>query len=277
MDNENSSNIVLNDLGNSSTKSPKQVSPRNKWCFTLNNYTEKEHSSIVSLLESSSIYFYVIGKETGEKGTPHLQGFIGLKDSKKKFRMTKFEELCVRDGKKCMRCFGAEGDRFQNLKYCSKDGDFVTNIVLPKQAKVYTDWDDYPWALKLIDILKEEPDERKIYWVVGGQGKGKSAFMRYCVRYFNGIILNGGASNMKNGIVEYYKQNGCYPGLILSNIPFDKDLSRITYSGYEDIKDMLFYSGKYEGGMVEGAQPHMIIFANGYPDTENVKFEVITI
>jgi hypothetical protein len=273
---ENSSQTVHIGLGNSNSK-PKQVSPSNSWCFTLNNYTDDEFSSLVHLLETVEIYFYVIGKEIGENETPHLQGYIALKDIKKKFRMTRFENLCIRDGVKCMRCFKAKGNRFQNLDYCSKDGNYVTNIIKQKPAKVYEDWSNYKWALDLIEILKGDPDERTIYWIVGEQGKGKSAFMRYCVRFFNGIILNGSASNMKNGIIEYHKETGCYPRLVLSNIPFDKDLSRITYSGYEDIKDMLFYSGKYEGGMVEGPQPHFIIFANGYPDTENVKFKVIVI
>ena len=272
----NSSEIVPNDLGNSKTKS-RQVSPSNGWCFTLNNYTDEEYSSIVHLLETSIHYFYCIGKEVGEEGTPHLQGYICLKDSKKKFRMTKFEELCIRNGVKCMRCFRAKGDKFANLDYCSKGDNYTTNILKPKQAKVYEDWSNYKWALKLIEVLKGEPDERKIYWVYGKQGRGKSAFMRYCVRYFNGIILNGSSSNMKNGVIEYHKATGVYPPLVLSNIPYDKDLSKITYSGYEDIKDMLFYSGKYEGGMVEGPQPHMIIFSNGLPETENVKFEVIEI
>ena len=191
--------------------------------------------------------------------------------------MTKFEELCKRDNIKCMRCFRAKGNKFQNLDYCSKEGNFESNIVKPKLAKIYDDWSNFPWALKLLTVLENEPDERKIYWIVGGQGKGKSAFMRYCVRRLGAIILNGSSSNMKNGIIEYNKSSGVFPNIIVSNIPFDKDLSKITYSGYEDIKDMLFYSGKYEGGMVEGPQPHLLIFANGFPDTENVKFEVIEI
>jgi hypothetical protein len=42
----------------------------------------------------------------------------------------------------------------------------------------------------------------------------------------------------------------------------------VSFQGLEEIKDMLFYSGKYEGGMVCGPCPHMCIFANEPPELE---------
>jgi len=256
----------------------KQPSPSNGWCFTLNNYSETEFSSIVLLLEQNDKYWYIVGKEIGEEGTPHLQGYIALKDSKKKFRMTAFEKLCVRDDIKCLRCFRAKGDRFANLNYCGKtDSNAITNIIPKREVKIYDDWTDYPWAMDLIEIIKSEPDERKIYWYWGKQGGGKTAMMKFLVKRYGAIILNGSASNMKNGIIEYEKNNGDTPRVIVSNIPYDRDLDRMSYSGYEDIKDMCFYSGKYEGGMICGANPHLIIFANGPPKTENLKFSVVNI
>lgn len=78
-------------------------------------------------------------------------------------------------------------------------------------------------------------------------------------------------------LLNMKKKNDDTPKIILSNIGFDKDLSKIHYSGYEDIKDMCFYSGKYEGGMICGNNPHLIIFSNGPPETENEKFKHIVI
>ena len=40
----------------------------------------------------------------------------------------------------------------------------------------------------------------------------------------------------------------------------------ISYEALENIKDMYFYSGKYEGGCVNGNSPHIYIFANFPPD-----------
>jgi hypothetical protein len=277
MSDTDSSNIVPDDLGNSKTKS-RQVSPSNSWCFTLNNWKKEEYSSIIKELEMSGKYFYVIGKEVGDKElTPHLQGYIALKDKSKKFRMTIFENMCIRDGLKCMRCSRAKGTAQQNLDYCSKEECFCSNIIPPKPVKIFEDWSNYPWALDLIKVIECDPEDRKIYWYWGKQGGGKTAFIKYCIMKHNAVLINGSASNMKNGIIEYEKKNGFLPTLIMNNMDFDKDMSRVSYTGYEEIKDMCFYSGKYEGGMVCGNEPHLIIFANAPPETENVKFCVVNI
>ena len=71
---------------------------------------------------------------------------------------------------------------------------------------------------------------------------------------------------MRNAIVEYKKTNGETPGLILINIPKSHDVDYLSYEGMENIKDMLFYSGKYEGGMIAGNCPHIYVFANEKPN-----------
>lgn len=107
---------------------PRQVSPSNAWCFTLNNYTESEFEFLSSTLSGESEkYFYIIGKEVGESGTPHLQGYIALVDKKKKFRpLPKF--AVNREGRNAVHWERSRGNREQNYKYCSKDGNFITNI-----------------------------------------------------------------------------------------------------------------------------------------------------
>lgn len=107
---------------------PRQISPANAWCFTLNNYTAKEFEFLSSTLRTKSEkYFYIVGKEVGESGTPHLQGYIALKAKKKKFRP--LPTFAVnRNGKNAIHFERARGNRQHNYVYCSKDGDFITNI-----------------------------------------------------------------------------------------------------------------------------------------------------
>ncbi len=61
--------------GGGNTKPPpkKQIAPSKRWCFTLNNYTEIDISSIDAI--KSKCDLIIVGKEIGEQGTPHLQGY----------------------------------------------------------------------------------------------------------------------------------------------------------------------------------------------------------
>jgi hypothetical protein len=78
---------------------------------------------------------------------------------------------------------------------------------------------------------------------------------------------------MKNGIVEYKKTNGDTPELILINLPRSFNNDYLSYTGIEEVKDMCFYSGKYEGGMVIGNSPHIFIFSNEIPKTNELSID----
>lgn len=117
---------------------PRQISPANAWCFTLNNWTESEYEFLSSkLLGLGEKYFYIVGKEVGETGTPHLQGYIALRDGKKKFRplptfaVTRVSENAEGVAVNAVHFERAKGSMRQNYIYCSKEGDFVTNIPKP--------------------------------------------------------------------------------------------------------------------------------------------------
>lgn len=244
--------------GNTKTPSVAKCNPAIRWVFTLNNYTDDECDQICSIC-SSFCKFCIIGKEVGELGTPHLQGYIELK--------TKSRPLTVFNFTKRISWSKARGNREQNVTYCSKDNIFFS-IGLPKPLKKLACEDNfYEWQLDILNILKNEPNDRDIYWYRGRDGNdGKTTFAKYLVRFHEAIILGGKSADMKNGIIEYSKTNGGTPSLIVLNIPKSFNSDYLSYTGIEEVKDMLFYSGKYEGGMIDGNPPHLIVFSNSYPD-----------
>ena len=216
---------------------------------------------------------YIFGEEYGKSGnTPHIQGAFILSS---KMRANTIQKEFFLNGVTLRKLKNWDCA----FKYCQKEGNNIkTNCKIKKPVKIINKEILFDWQNKLIEICLGEPDDRKIYWVHGKQGAGKTQFIKYMVHTHGAIILNGKPSDMKNGIIDYMSKNsGETPHIILSNIGFDKNLAILSYSGYEDIKDMCFYSGKYEGGMVCGNNPHLIIFSNGKPATDNVKFEVISI
>lgn len=52
------------------------MSAAKHWCFTLNNYTDVELALLSGLVDSGRIDYLCYGRETGESGTPHLQGHL---------------------------------------------------------------------------------------------------------------------------------------------------------------------------------------------------------
>jgi len=152
----------------------------------------------------------------------------------------------------------------QNIEYCKKEGKVCFSKGLPLPIKLISP--DYYWERKILTIIEQEPDDRTIYWYWGKGNMGKTSFCKYLTVKHGAIALGGKGADMRNGVVEYKKTNGTTPELVLINIPRSFNCEYISYEGIENIKDMYFYSGKYEGGMICGANPHVFIFANEPPD-----------
>lgn len=264
MDSSNSSN---SSSGVGNTKPPrKQISPAKNWSFTVFNLDEDNINNIISTFDSSNSS-YILAKEIcPETKREHLQCYCEF--SKKCRPKNLFNDDTIHWEK-------SKGNRESNLNYCSKDGNIIkTNFKMRKPVKILKKEQLYNWQINILDIIKDEPDDRTIYWFYGKNGNnGKTTFCKYLVVEHGAIILSGKSADMKNAIVELDKQNGYTPELIVCNIPKSFDSNYLSYTGLEEIKDMLFYSGKYEGGMICGNPPHLIIFSNELPDVNKVSID----
>lgn len=248
-------------LGNTKPN-PKQVSPAKRWCFTLNNYTKEEISSIVPIIKEKC-KLALIAKETGEEGTSHLQGFIELKTKARPKSVIKNDRI---------HWESAKGNNQHQLDYISKECDPFINIGFPKKVKLIEERYFFDWQNEIVNIVKSRPDNRTIYWYWSEEGcVGKTMFCKYLTVNHGAIALSGKSADMKNGIVEYTKSNnGLTPELILIPIPRSFNTDYLNYEGIENVKDMYFYSGKYEGGMICGNCPHVFVFANEPPDVDKM-------
>lgn len=247
-----------NEGGNTITpSSPKpKINPAVRWSFTLNNYTDDEFSSICSIVESKC-RFAIIGKEVSSTNTPHLQGYIEF--HKKSRPLSVFRNKRIHFEK-------SKGDKFSNIEYCSKEDKKPYRF--PAEYKVPITQDDfYNWENFVYDILSKQPNDRDILWLWEEDGcAGKTTFAKWLFQNLdNVVVLSGKASDMKNGIIQYETANGVLPKIVIINIPRASS-KFVSYTGLEEIKDMFFFSGKYEGGMVCGPNPHLLCFANEPPE-----------
>ena len=130
----------------------------------------------------------------------------------------------------------------------------------------------YPWQKELLSILSGQSDDRTIIWVYEEVGKtGKSSFCKHvitCYPHLNALLTNGKGTDMLNQTCEFFKTNQKWPGVILVDIPRSHKVDFMAYDALEQLKNMCFYSGKYEGGMIAGPEPHLIVFSNKPPEMD---------
>lgn len=171
-------------------------------CFTLNNWTEEEYEAIIQW----DCKYLIVGKEVGKEGTPHLQGYVEWKSSKKFDTLKNLNERIHWEERK--------GKSEQAATYCKKEGNFFEKGKLSKPGK-RTDLEKigdliiektpmkeialqnpahfirYHRGMKaLAEILKEDRKERPyVEWRWGSTGVGKT---RYCVEKHKSYYIKDG-------------------------------------------------------------------------------------
>lgn len=252
---------VLNSAGSGNTstdpaKVKKQPNPSKRWCFTLNNYTEDQFVHIQTICNRNSAKF-IIGKEVGESGTPHLQGYIEfsrrLRPRKLFFDAIHWES--------------ARGSRADNVGYCSKDGNYIVfGFYVDKPLILLTEDQMYPWQKWLFDLLKKDPDSRTVIWIWDSKGNiGKSAFAKAMCANHNAISVDGKANDIFNGIHNFKEVTGAFPTTIFIDCP-RHNIDYMNYGAIEKVKNGHIFNGKYESKQLIFNSPHVVVFANTPPD-----------
>lgn len=173
----------------------KTFSQARSCCFTLNNYTEEEFVSI----KSWKCSYLVVGKEVGENGTPHLQGYVEWSSPKK------FSTLKKLNGR--IHWELRRGTSKQASDYCKKDGNFyeageineqgsrsdlneVTKYIMDNRPTPEMVMMAYPVAFakyhkslsEMCNMIRSKPrtEKPRVFWLWGKAGTGKTrAAMSY--------------------------------------------------------------------------------------------------
>lgn len=87
------------------------------WVFTLNNYSDSELVNLNTIHGHEDVSYIVFGKEVGESGTPHLQGYV---EFSRRLRLNQVKDLLG------SRIFAEKrrGTGGEASSYCKKDGNF---------------------------------------------------------------------------------------------------------------------------------------------------------
>lgn len=126
---------------------------RSRWVLTLNNYTDDDVAQWTNVCSDELVVRYAIyGKEVGEAGTPHLQGFVILQQPA---RLTAVKNLF---GDRIHAEF-AKGTSKQAATYCKKEGDFVEFGSFPGSQGKRSDIDEF---VEWVKAQERKPSQRAI-------------------------------------------------------------------------------------------------------------------
>lgn len=87
-----------------------------RWCFTTNNYTQDHITLFSTFFETDDVVYAIVGREQGEQGTPHLQGFCILSRNR--------THRWIRERLPHSHIEKARGSSKQAAEYCKKENDF---------------------------------------------------------------------------------------------------------------------------------------------------------
>lgn len=126
-----------------------------RWCFTLNNPTDQDRQHVGSLGVNPLRKYMVVGRESGESGTPHLQGFVIFTKPVTRYRVSRLLPRAHLEV--------ARGTSPQAADYCKKDGDYDEYGELPtgnKSNKVLEEL--YEWGDAFIQSKGRAPTSPEI-------------------------------------------------------------------------------------------------------------------
>lgn len=161
-----------------------------------------------------------------------------------------------------------------------KPGDVVGTMALfkakPKERANPPKVTWRKWQKQLYnEIIGQEANDRKVIWYLDSEGAaGKSYFARHMFRHEGAFITDKAEEgNIQHALRRQVESTGNPVTIMVLDFPRHRSLSN-AYGIIESIKNMLFFSGKYQSGMVDLEVPsHMIVFSNTCPDLSKLSLD----
>lgn len=258
------------------------------WKFTINyknvpnaETVAKEAAEAIDTLlrRGNNSWRWCFQVEKGKTdGVVHIQGFVGNNNA---IWRNSVRDILTLNGRRpwLKTC---TGNPQKYIIYCQKDdtrvaGPWKKGCDLPVKAAHVTDVKDplelvapYPWQDAILKKLAVEPDDRSVLWVRDAQGgAGKTALCKHLVLKHGALMVGGRVQDATYALAQFSESKKPMPKIVIFNFTRSQEQS-VSYQAIEAIKDGIFFSGKYESGMVCMNSPHVLCFANFAPETSKL-------
>lgn len=282
------------------------MSRAKKWCFTLNNPTQGEKDLLADVLQSEHCEYAVVGREVGETGTPHLQGFVVFSTRK---RLANAKAIL---GSR-LHLEVARGTPQQAADYCKKDGDFDEYGELISSQGKRSDWDAYKDWLKARESPPSEAEIAEEWPCLYGRYRSNALSMSRLLcpipvlsegdprdwqldleEYLSAppddrsvrFVVDPEGGKGKSWFCSYWFQKHSLETQLLSSgkrddlahavdptkkyFFFDVPRGGMEYFQYgilEQLKNRVVFAPKYESTTkILHFRPHVVVFSNEHPD-----------
>lgn len=237
------------------------------WVFTLNNYTEEEYNQLINTPRTKYI---CIGKEKGESGTPHLQGYIEWVNPQRLSGLKKINKRAHWEPRR--------GTPQEAAMYCQKEGDFDELGELPMEngkrrglqmacdevlkgtpieevATMYpSEFVRYSGGLKSLNTIKVKPRDPKepphVVWLWGLAGVGKT---REAYEAHEKVYIKDGT--------QWWDGYDGQTAIIID----DFEVVEWNYRDLLRLLDRYPYRGQFKGGYVNINSPYIYITCEHHP------------
>jgi hypothetical protein len=286
---------------------------RKHWCFTLNNYTGAHIERLLRLQVTPNqnapapndyIDYLIFGKEIGEEGTPHLQGFVSFHSRKRMNQVISLLGQCH---------LSLARDVTASIEYCKKDNDY-TEVGKPPTKGKRNELESFKEAVKSmqqeghIDVEKLTDDFTSVRAKYGTFFKeyinlhspkekvvdfDLEDWQRDIKQILDGepdqrkiiFVVDEVGGRGKTHFARWYCSNNdraqiLVPGkksdmsyalitssrVVIFDCPRSKQGDFLQYDFLEELKNGYIFSPKYESTYKTFKTPHVLVLMNETPD-----------
>jgi hypothetical protein len=233
-----------------------------KYDFVINHWNEQELQNAITSMKLIAKKC-ILAKEVGEvSGVPHIQGYVSLKKKERMTGLSKYPGLERASWRPCR-------NEKALIDYCLKDGNIAFEMGIPKKVEdPMIGLELKPWQIEICELVKTKPDKRTIHWYWESTGcVGKTTLAKHLALQ-GALVVSGKASDIKCAIAKMTIK----PEIVIFCCPRNSE-GYMSYDALEQVKDGMFFSGKYESEMVLFNNPHVIVFANFKPDEAKLSID----
>lgn len=168
--------------------------PAKSWVFTVNNWTQIQLDALETLGGSDDVSYLVVGRETGDSGTPHLQGCITTRKAHRRsamslliphawlapaFALVKAREYCMKEDQNPLvvdsRAQGSRTDLSNAIDLIKETG---LGTLISDAPEVYVKY--HAGLEKLaahLQVPRNPGTPPEVIWIYGSTGTGKSRYV----------------------------------------------------------------------------------------------------